>query len=160
MYTTEGWGIYDEHVVRCMVLVYVYAWCEYYWVYFFPRLHYIYRAYFWVDIKKLCQSDRVWIEFILPKWAGRSSQKNTQSGCWSTRGQTKSRTGQLADWVFRGLDNSWTMHRTTRGLVKVPIFLYSDSYTLTTQWPELALHCWQLRCIRLTYGTAHILFRI
>jgi len=28
---------------------------------------------------RLCQSDRVWIELIMPKWVGRSSQKNTQS---------------------------------------------------------------------------------
>jgi len=69
------------------------------------------------------------------------------------RGLVNSRTGQFAD----GLDNSWTMHWTTRRLVRVPIFSIST----------LSLH-WQLsdqsslytvgNSYTNVYGTAHILF--
>jgi len=53
--------------------------------------------------------------------------------CTATRWLlVNSRTNQIADWSTRGLDNSWTMHWTTRGLIKVPICSIA-TLTLTTQ---------------------------
>jgi len=80
---------------------------------------------------------------------------------WSIRELVNSLTGQLADnriadRLTRELVNSWSMHWTTRGLVKVPIFSIA-TLTLTNQWPELDLHCWQLIGKTNVYGTAHIL---
>jgi len=59
--------------------------------------------------------------------------KLTIDGCWSTGGQTKSRTGYSSNFSTAIL-------------------------TLTTQWPELALHCLQLIGKTNVYGTAHIYY--